>query len=536
VLPTPSKRSQSLSWQALAVIAATGLVAVLHWQNDGLWFQGDAPRHAASGMFFWDLLTMLPADPLRFALSYYARYPVIIPGAYPPLFYLLEGLAFWIVGPSAYVAKALVLVSAAMMGMYAMLWGRRWVGVHAGWAGACTVLLPGLIRYSNAVLLNVPAAALTFGALYHLRVWLDTARAGHRRAFVCLTAAAILTYYPSAVLLPIAFIWTLGSSRRSPALWLLPATLLLLVTATAIVLPGHLARQMPTVWRVFHTGNWTFYADGITRLTGVVWVVLGVCGLVFGILRRPWRSEAIRLASTCVIVLVCLVLLPAMSDRYALVLAPIVVLAGFVFITMCAAFAGRWRIAVAHVVTCITLALTTWSGVKTSVPAVSGFAEVARDLSTRGSTDSVLYSGIYDGVFGFYVRALDPQFDRRVVLSSKLLYRYEQRVDFVWTETPYATSAADVVSLLRRQSGCRWIAVEIGPESALGPSERLLRRALERPEFEYVHSFPVKAGWATRVDLYRFTEPLDPTPSADLVFGSFSGRVFQGVQPIASRR
>ena len=43
---------ESARLQAIAVIAATILIGTWHWQNDGLWFQGDAPRHAATGFFF----------------------------------------------------------------------------------------------------------------------------------------------------------------------------------------------------------------------------------------------------------------------------------------------------------------------------------------------------------------------------------------------------------------------------------------------------------------------------------------------------
>src|SRR4029078_10201257 len=80
----------SRAWQAAMVIAGFLLVAALHAQNDGLWFQGDSPRHGVNGLFWWDFLRALPIDPKIFALRYYARYPVIAPAGYPPLFYVLE--------------------------------------------------------------------------------------------------------------------------------------------------------------------------------------------------------------------------------------------------------------------------------------------------------------------------------------------------------------------------------------------------------------------------------------------------------------
>jgi hypothetical protein len=85
---------RSRAWQTAGLVLAVLAVAALNRQNDGLWFQGDAPRHAANGLFWWDLLRALPRDPVDYAVRYYARYPVIAPASYPPLFYILEGLAF----------------------------------------------------------------------------------------------------------------------------------------------------------------------------------------------------------------------------------------------------------------------------------------------------------------------------------------------------------------------------------------------------------------------------------------------------------
>jgi hypothetical protein len=528
---------ESVAWQAIAVAVATILSGALHWHNDGLWFQGDAPRHAANGFFFWDLLTTLPANPLAFALGYYARYPVITPGAYPPLFYVVEGLAFWLVAPSAYVAKALVLASAAAIGFYTMLWGRRWITPAAGWAGVCTILLPGFMRYSNVVLLNVPAVALGLGALYHLHAWLDAAQPGDRTLFVWLTVGAILTYYPGGLVLPIAIAWALcfGAAGSARFLWVLATLLFIAVLVTTIVLPVHLARQVPSLARLVNPINWQFYSHGLLALFGNAWCVLAASGLA-AFISPARRRESARLVMAFLSAVVCLALLPARDERYALLLGPIVVLMAFIAIATAADAAGRWRNALKTVAVVVVLTLSGWSAVSASVPVVSGFDEVARDLRARGAGDAVLYSGLYDGVFGFYVRALDPLFERRVVLSSKLLYRYEQRLDFVWVETPYVVSPSDVVALIQSRCSCQWIAVEVGQESALTASDHLLRQAIEGPEFERVRSFPVKAGRVTRVDLYRFREPLAPPPPIDLIFPSFSARVFHAIEPIASRR
>src|SRR5262249_44688640 len=78
--------------QIVAVVCTFFFIWWLHRQNDGLWFQGDSPRHAANGLFWADLGAARTWKWREFALRYYARYPVINPIAYPPLFYLLEAM------------------------------------------------------------------------------------------------------------------------------------------------------------------------------------------------------------------------------------------------------------------------------------------------------------------------------------------------------------------------------------------------------------------------------------------------------------
>lgn len=528
--------AESLRLQCGAVLAAVALVASWHWGNDGLWFQGDAPRHAATGLFFWDLLTALPSDPLDYALRYYARYPVLVLGAYPPLFHVVEGLGYGLFGASPYVPRAIVLACVALTGLYAVAWGRRWLGPLAGWAGACTVLLPGYTRYGNAVLLNVPAAALGLAALYHLQVWLDEGTRRHRALFVGCATASVLTYYPGAMVLPMAFAWLVFTTHRAGVRFVVPVAGLLaaLVIALGVAMPEHFARQVPSLSRLVSPINWLFYPQQLRTMIGALWLGLAGLGVALAVASSPRRAATLRLATAFAIGLLCLSLLPARDERYTLLLGPIVVLAAFAAVVRLGEHRAAWAPVAAVTLVALLLGTTAQAAATTRVMQVSGPEQVARYLREAGPADSVLYSGIYDGVFGFYARALDPGYARRVVFSGRLLYTYQQAIDFTWTETPHVASAEDVVQLMQRESGCRWVAVEVGGEGLLSATEYWLRRAVEGPAFERVRSFPVTGRPVTRIDLYRFVLPLEPAPPIDLAFPSFSSRIFRGVEPISA--
>lgn len=524
-------------WQGLGVGLATLAVAAMHWNNDGLWFQGDAPRHAANGIFLKDWLASLSMNPLAFALSYYARYPVIAPIAYPPLFYAFEALAFGLLTPSPFVAKGLVLVCAAAAGACTLMWARRWIGSMAGWAGTSVILLPGFVRYSNAVLLNIPGTAIALAALYYLHLWIDTPNARHARLFAALVVATLLTYYPAALVVPIGLVWSLAVGRRgmSWSLWLWPALVLIAAVVATAVLPVHFARHTPSLHRLLNTEYWSYYWRAVSHMAGLSWIGLAIAGLVVALLTGRRREPAL-LAGAIATSLVSLVALPAMSDRYTLLLGPLLVLCGFMGVVAVADVSARWRTLAGSSLVLLVLGFGARSAASTPVLIVAGVDRVAAYLREHGPSDTVLYSGHYDGVFGFYALAADPDFHRRVVLSNKLLYRYEQNERFFWIETPHVSSPADVAPLMQRKCGCQWVAVERGGEHLLTTAEHHLRRALEGPEFERIESFPVVARGISRIDLYRFRLPIEALPTVDLAFPSFSGRVFNGIQPIAGRR
>jgi len=89
-----------------------------------------------------------------------------------------------------------------------------------------------------------------------------------------------------------------------------------------------------------------------------------------------------------------------------------------------------------------------------------------------------------------------------------------------------------VVSVLRTRSGCKWIAIEVGPYSEWAKGQRLLRKAVAGPDFELVRSFPVVAPNAERVDLYRQVGPVRPVVAVDVRIVSFVNRTFNQVEPI----
>ena len=150
----------------------------------------------------------------------------------------------------------------------------------------------------------------------------------------------------------------------------------------------------------------------------------------------------------------------------------------------------------------------------------------------RAPTDAVIYDGRHDGLFGFYMRALDPPSNVGWSERTSSLYERAPSTTFKRVETSNIASPADVVRLVRDKSGCQWIAFEVGPELDSAKSRAILREALTRSEFELVGSFPIQGRRGRRIDLYRVMVPVTPITTVDLEFPAFNNRTFS-VTPIA---
>src|SRR5205814_9202793 len=84
-----------------------------------------------------------------------------------------------------------------------------------GWSGPFLLLMPGIVLYTQAVMLNVPAMALSTAALYHGRRWVESRSRGQLLLAGAFVAAATLTYYLAAIVVSIFVAWILLSLRKT---------------------------------------------------------------------------------------------------------------------------------------------------------------------------------------------------------------------------------------------------------------------------------------------------------------------------------
>ena len=475
----------------------------LHWEKDGLFFQGDSPRHAMNGIFWGDLIREGLSDPVGYTKSYYARYPAITPTRYPPVFYLFEALAFELVGPSPFVAKGLVQMFALVTGIYLLVGMRRWISPASGILAGLVFLTPGMIRWSNAVMLNVPALAFATASLYHLRCAIDASDPKDATKQLCRSIVfwflAIGTHPIIGFIGLISLAWLAMAGklsllfRKQMRLVTIGSLtiLLLLMTAVAFLSGEQAAQARVEIEKLIRPHQLLFYLRELPKLVGWTNLTLATAGLAICFPVKSFRSEGIQIALAVCITYLCLTPIWALDSRYILMACP-----GTVF-TVGLLF--EWiRFQTHNAIVFLGFLVLGTIGV-VQAPGVilrncAPMEQVIQHFETIAPSEPVIYHGTYDGTFVFYLRLRDPDFRRQAVLFGKLMETTEQSIP---------TGQGRQIQKTLLDSGIGWLIVEKRVDHA--PTKRYgnLENAIRTDEFEWVNSIPIDLGWSKRLDIYR---------------------------------
>ena len=239
-----------------------------------------------------------------------------------------------------------------------------------------------------------------------------------RRTHLVLTigalAAALLTYYQSAAIVLVCAVWVVFLSGRSRVH--APLRYVAIVAGLACVpfvlslyvAPVQAIRHLPSPGALVRLLTWTYYWSVLPEVVGALPLALAAASFVVAVGRPSRRTELKYIGSWIAVLLVAFSIIPAKDPRYVLLVAPAFVL---LIATGAASILHHlprvtpgWRSAMLAAALGAAFAV----GWRVEIPRVSGLREVAEFLRQNGRGDAVLYDGRYEGVFGFYVRALDP--------------------------------------------------------------------------------------------------------------------------------
>jgi hypothetical protein len=487
-----------------ALLLILGIAHALNSQPSEPFYNHDESRHVMTGVYVRDALLDGGLFHLReYTIHYYLQYPALGLLAWPPFFYLVEGLAMVLFGPSFLVARVLVGLFGALACTYLFLLVCR---THNLFTATLAVLIfgfaPQVFDFTRLVMLEGPALALALMAVYHLHRYLE----GERRTdlYLCCLATALtaLTRFEGVFLAPLFLIWLAG--RRRLGVLRRPRVIAGALGAVLLAAPFYLLTAREFGKAIFNAvaqgtnegsvgflapSSFLYYPACIPEQIGWFAVVPALLGLFAALApsRRPasWPYLALMAA-------ICLTVIPMgeREPRHVIYWVPaLAVFAadGLLLLGACGRrlwargasatcdTVGQWRAPAWAVLAGVVV--VGWCQAVWQPPGyVRGYEKAARYvLENTHETPVCLFDNYLNGNFVYQMRRLDPQRRLWVLRGDKLLYGVQSDPHVAYVE--WARRQDDVLRLLTRYDPELLVIEEPQIYESL-PGAELLRRTL----------------------------------------------------------
>jgi hypothetical protein len=319
-------------WPDVAVgVAVMVLVLAMQVRSGAyagdLTFDPDEPAAAVSSLLVRDYVVQaFPANPVAFARTFYAHYPKVAIGRWPPLFFCGEGLWMLVAGRSRAAMLVFVALCAAALVFSVYLVVRRRSSVSVALLSVSVLIYPEAFRQMlSAVRPDLLLAVLIFWAAVECGEFMRSGSVRDRNIFLLLTVAALLVHGRAAVLLLLPFCLLPLRKRIVPWKWWTGGMLVAL-----LLLAPHVIGQSDAI--SFGAALREARLYGVRLIFNVGWpgLLLALVGSIVAFRERSRRVLWVSMAALFVCGLALNVLVPIeFHDRLLLPTLPaIAVLAG----------------------------------------------------------------------------------------------------------------------------------------------------------------------------------------------------------------
>jgi hypothetical protein len=527
----PANRVVSLAaWRSGVLLALTltfVTVVVTRGIRTGEFdYNVDESQHAATGLFVAELIRDHPlADPVHYTYLYYAQYPALSGVIHwPPFFYLCEGVIFFVLGPSVVAARLTILLF-TWLGCY--FWFRLVKELQNDRTAALSTivfaLLPSVLLFEKAVMLEIPSLALCITALYYWQRFVSAENRWDLYRFALFSSLALLTkqnalYLAVVCALTIVLLrkWKLLLSRRMLAAIAIVAVLTgPYYTVAYLVHWKTIAMDLVGNTRAVTYGEFVsraaqqliFYWGALPEL--LTWPLLVMS--LLGIATSRWWST--RQASAFMLIWIAGVYLTFTfishkEPRYAIYWIP-----PFTYFAV-GPFTADWRVksmrVAASVCAVLILVVSLQWGWRYKRPYVSGYSAVPEEIARRSASGIILFDGDLPANFIFFMKSLDPE--RRFLVLRKSLWT--MRIKETGGSEELVHSKEEVREVIRRD-GIRYIVITEGSNLWFDVQRRLREFLAGDPQFTLLKVFPIESNqpeWKNhRLLLYENTRYQPPT-------------------------
>jgi hypothetical protein len=507
-----SASASTRKWALLLLSLALVTVVLLRGITKGEFSENvDETVHASTGLFIASFLHDLPLrHPVRYTYRYYAQYPSLGIVMYPPGFYILEGLAFLVFGPSVVTARMTILVI-ALVGLFFwfMLVNELEDEYTAALSTVLLAFMPSVLNYEKVVMLDIPLMSFCIAASYFWIVYLRRGLSRDLWGFAAFFTVAFDTKQHAIYLLlwcPITLIllkkWNRILNWKFAIAGCLSAALIAPVYFLQILMNKSLTLNVQGTSA--NVGlDWGYYWLKLPELIG--WGAVGLC--LIGVVICLWRGSrenTVIMLSWIVACYVVFTLIRHKEPRYIIYWVP--AFAYFAVAPFTRENSAPWMRFTGVAVVALVLGSYSARAWTYQRLYVSGYAQLAQQL-TKSQGGCVLVDMDLPGNFIFFMRAYDPA--RRFVILRKALY--EVRTVREWGVTEFAHNQNDVEQILKDDSAQYVVAEQNQP--LYFSSQTALREILDHSgQYKRQASVPIESNmkwWQNRsLVLYESSTPL----------------------------
>ncbi|MBV8573186.1 MAG: glycosyltransferase family 39 protein [Acidobacteriaceae bacterium] len=469
----------------------------------------DEPAHYVTSLMVREYITSgTPAWPMQFAENYYAHYPKVAFGHWPPLFYGIQALWMMLFSASRVSVRLELAVTTAVLGFSVYLEAKRWLRSKWGayFAGLLTVCLPLVQASTDEEMAEILLALTCFWSAVCFARYIQSERPRDAFWFAIFFSLAVLTkgsgwllvfVPPIALVLAnkvrLAFKASFWMAAGLIAICCLPWQIMTLRVAERGWTGGAGPSVSYTVNAIQQFGSIAVSIMGPLLAALTLLGVIATAGLPFIRFRRCDAIPAAMLALILADWIFHSVVPAGVENRKMIMAVPGLVLflvagAKWVAASVPAGRFSRFRFPAALAVITVIFAVQTFA-----IPRHTrfGYIEAAKFItstpSLRGATILASSSNLGEGLLISEIAMREPRPTDTIIRATKALAKTD------WTGTQYRcafTSAPELVDYLNR-SQIKVIVTDDFPPIANFEHSRLLAEALrDNPEnFRLLRSF-----------------------------------------------
>ncbi len=386
----------------------------------------DSAHHLLDGMFIHDVIQDRALSHIRpYTVHYFRQYPALGFNLYPPVFPLVEGMAFLLTGTlDIRCARACVLGFGVLLALLFFAELRRNLGEWPALLGAGLLLTtPVVALLHNQLMLEVPALALGMSTIVAYQRLMRNAHSSWRAVLPVVVAATAAAYTKQTIgiLFVALFIDFLTNHRdliRSRKVWtaaamivclLLPLVALTLTIGRLNIIQSVGTREAAAARGIYGMDRWTlaswlFYPSLLFRMSPLLAAGGAIAAVMSWRDRVFLKSNALWIAWIVVWYVMFSYFIIKQPRFMVLWIPPWVALTMAVTIGLVRAGRNRrWL----YCVPMLAIAVNAPSAYTAVEPGFAGMSRVIAELCAEGKPGNIAYFGVYHQVFVPFVRELD---------------------------------------------------------------------------------------------------------------------------------